>query len=377
MEIRNEISNELWDAIKKNYEAENYTGVILDAVFTLTNTIRNKTGLEGDGASLIGQAFGGDNPRIKLNKLQTDSEKDVQRGTQDILRGIYTAIRNPRSHDASNDTKKTADSILVFLNYLLDQIDESKLSFDSDDFLNRVFDPYYVKTEEYSNLLVEDIPKRQRANIAIKTILQRNEGDIYALGYFLSALLEKLESVDRDRVFNVFSDELRTTIEEEAIRYLVHMCPGKYWTLINKSVRIRVESILYENFSKASFDKNTGICGSQGALATWVTAEHLSNFSNLASWTEHTVDTLESDDANLIAYVSIFFWKKICYANKNNITWPLNFYFQDALKSGNEEIIEKLKSEIIYDETHPWWQVFKEELKNYPEIKYDESKLPF
>ena len=375
MEIKNEISNELWDAIKKNYEAENYTGVILDAVFTLTNTIRNKTGLEGDGASLIGQAFGGDNPRIKLNKLQTDSEKDVQRGTQDILRGIYTAIRNPRSHDASSDTKKTADSIIIFLNYLLGQIDESKLSFDSDDFLKRVFDPYYVQTEEYSNLLVEDIPKRQRANIAIKTILQRSEGDIYALGCFLSALLEKLENVDRDRVFNVISDELRTTTEEEDIRYLVHMCPGKYWTLINKSVRIRVESILYKDFSKASYDENTGQCGSQGALATWITSEHLSNFSNLASWTRSTVNMLNSGNSNLIAYVNKFFWEKICRVNKNNITWPLQLYFQNALKAGNVEIIEKLKSKILYDEDHPWWHVFEEELKQYPEIKYQE--LPF
>lgn len=375
MEIKNEISNELWEAIKKNYESENYTGAILDAVFALTNTIRNKTGLEGDGANLVGQAFGGDNPKIKLNKLQTDSEKDVQRGIQEILRGIYTAIRNPRSHDAASDTKTTADAIIIFLNYLLSLIDKSKLSFDENDFLKRVFDPYYVKTEEYSNLLVEDIPKRQRANIAIKTILQRNEGDIYALGYFLSALLEKLESVDRDRVFNVISDELRTTTEEETIRYLVHICPGKYWTLINKSVRLRIESILYENFSKAIYDKETGLCGSQGALATWVTAEHLVNFSNLSNWTKHTADTLESGDENLIAYVNTFFWKTICHANKDNIDWWLKFYFQKALKAGDKSIIEKLKSEIIYDETHPWWQVFEEELKQYPEIEY--QKLPF
>ena len=64
MTLRNQVDVELWDAIKKNYESDNYTGAILDSVFKLTDTIRNKTGLEGDGASLIGQAFGGDNPRI-------------------------------------------------------------------------------------------------------------------------------------------------------------------------------------------------------------------------------------------------------------------------------------------------------------------------
>lgn len=117
MTIRNEIDIELWEAIQKNYDSENYTGAILDAVFRLTDTIRNKTGLEGDGVGLIGQAFGGDDPRIKLNKLQTDSEKDIQRGIQEILRGIYTGIRNPRSHDAMVDDKFSADSIIIFLNY--------------------------------------------------------------------------------------------------------------------------------------------------------------------------------------------------------------------------------------------------------------------
>ena len=79
MTVRNEIDVELWEAIQKNYDAENYTGAILDAIFKLTDTIRNKTGLEGDGASLIGQAFGGDDPRIKLNKLQTDSKRHSER----------------------------------------------------------------------------------------------------------------------------------------------------------------------------------------------------------------------------------------------------------------------------------------------------------
>lgn len=119
MTIRNEVDIDLWEAIQKNYESENYTGSILDAVFKLTDTIRNKTGLEGDGTGLIGQAFGGDDPRIKLNKLQTNSEKDFQKGIQDILRGIYTGIRNPRSHDAMVDDKLSADAIIVFIKYFV------------------------------------------------------------------------------------------------------------------------------------------------------------------------------------------------------------------------------------------------------------------
>ncbi len=109
------------------------------------------------------------------------------------MRGIYTGIRNPRSHDAMIDDKVSTDAIIIFINYLLKLIDQSKLRFNEEDFLERIFDPYYVKTKEYSSLLVQEIPKRQRANIAIQTILRRNEGDIYALGYFLDSLFAELK----------------------------------------------------------------------------------------------------------------------------------------------------------------------------------------
>ena len=346
MTVRNEIDVELWEVIQKNYDAENYTGAILDAVFKLTDTIRNKTGLEGDGASLIGQAFGGDDPRIKLNKLQTDSEKDIQRGIQEVLRGIYTGIRNPRSHDAMVDDKVSTDAIIIFINYLLKLIDQSKLRFNEQDFLERIFDPYYVKTKEYSSLLVQEIPKRQRANIAIQTILQRNEGDIYALGYFLDSLFTQLENAEVSRVYKVISDELRTTMDDRDIRYLVHICPANYWAQIEPSVRIRTESILFDDFSNGRYNETTEKCGKHGALATWITENHISNFGSISEWTRQAVAMIQSDDEEIVAYVKTFFWNKICNVNRNNIAWSLKYYFEKGLKNNNQQIIKQLKDII-------------------------------
>lgn len=377
MTIRNEIDTDLWEAIQKNYESENYTGAILDAIFKLTDVIRNKTGLEGDGASLIGQAFGGDNPRIKLNKLQTDSEKDIQRGIQEILRGIYTGIRNPRSHDTMKDNQSTCDSIIVFINYLLQMIDKSKLSFDENEYLKRVFDPYYVKTKEYSDLLVQEIPKRQRANIAVQVILQRSSGDIYVLGLFFESLLKQLESSELSRVFKVIDDELRITQNEEDIRYLVNMCPGEYWNHIEETVRMRTEAILYNDFSKGSYYEETEEWGEYGALATWITETHFENFEELEKWTRQAVDMIQSQNENVVSYVDTYFWRMVCQVNRNNIAWSLKRYFQKGLKDNDQQVIERLKDVIEWDEDHPWWYVFEEELKEYPEIKYDKDKLPF
>ena len=99
MNLETNIRESLWAAIQTNYENHNYTGAILDAMHFLSNLLRDKTGLEDDGVSLVGQALGGRNPKLKVNKLQSESDKNVQKGVEQILRGLYQAIRNPRSHE--------------------------------------------------------------------------------------------------------------------------------------------------------------------------------------------------------------------------------------------------------------------------------------
>ena len=71
MNIETKISEPLWRAIESSYSPQNYSSSILDAVFYLCNIIRERTGLESDGVALAGSAFGGKNPKLKVNKLVT------------------------------------------------------------------------------------------------------------------------------------------------------------------------------------------------------------------------------------------------------------------------------------------------------------------
>lgn len=375
MELNLEIEQELWETIAKNYENESYSSAILDAMHLLTETIRNKTGLEGDGTNLVGQAFGSENPMIKLNKLQTDSEKNIQKGIQDILRGFYIAIRNPRSHDKLTDTKQEADAIILFIDYLLKLIDKSKLRFEEETFLKRVFDKYYVRTEEYSDLLVAEIPKRQRANIAITIILRRMEGNIYNLRYVLSSLFKKLEDTEITRVYKVISEELKYTDSDKDIRTILHICPAEYWNRIDKAVKIRIENILKEDVKLGTYYAESESCGKYGALGTWITKEHLFNFESKKDWTFLIVKKLRSQKDDQIEYVYRYFGDNICALNYNNIDDSLKYFIIDGLKSKNKEIVDKLEKEIVFDKNHPWWKVFENELKEYPEIEYVE--FPF
>ena len=40
MELRNEIDLDLWKAVSKKYEVEDYSGAMIDAFLSLTETIR-------------------------------------------------------------------------------------------------------------------------------------------------------------------------------------------------------------------------------------------------------------------------------------------------------------------------------------------------
>src|ERR1017187_9139148 len=113
MNLQTSISARLWAAVQTTYEAGNYTGAILDSIYFLSDLIRNKSGLDSDGNALVGAAFGGANPIIKVNPLQTDTDRDEQRGIEQLLRGVYTAIRNPRSHDKRSDSAEQADVIVA------------------------------------------------------------------------------------------------------------------------------------------------------------------------------------------------------------------------------------------------------------------------
>ena len=63
------------------------------------------------------------------NKLQTETEKNIQKGVEFTLRGIYSAFRNPRSHTKHVDKEEDADAIIIFINHLLKLIDKSKGKF--------------------------------------------------------------------------------------------------------------------------------------------------------------------------------------------------------------------------------------------------------
>lgn len=111
---------------KKAFESGLYAEAILNAYKEVIVRVRQISGLhELDGTSLMEQAFSLQNPKIKLNNLQTQSDRDEQVGFLSIFKGVALGIRNPKAHEniEQRDPYKTLE-YLSLASLLMKRLDE-------------------------------------------------------------------------------------------------------------------------------------------------------------------------------------------------------------------------------------------------------------
>ena len=106
--------------------ADDYFHAVLEAVKSVADKIRQRTGLVEDGSALIDRAFGGNAPMIAINRLQTDSEWSEQKGFANLLRGAFGMFRNTTAHAARIHwpmTKSDAEDLLSLVSLIHRRID--------------------------------------------------------------------------------------------------------------------------------------------------------------------------------------------------------------------------------------------------------------
>lgn len=309
MNLQTQLHPNLWRAISSTYEAGNYSHAILDAIHYLSDVIREKSGLGGDGATLVGQALGGNNPKLKLNKLQTDSERNEQAGYQDILRGIYRGIRNPRSHEQIEDTQDTANAVILFINYLLTILEESEESFTIDKFLDRVFDDDFVETLKYSELLVNQIPVKKQLDTLIEIYRNKQRGDGIKLSYIVNTIIDKLSPEDLDEFLVVVSEELQATSDLATIKYNLQVLKPELWLKINDISRLRIENKLLKIIQNGKYIWQLEEIIGDSWLGTW-SRDFLQYFDSKHKVSLIFLQKLRKDNES-ISYVANFFLSTI------------------------------------------------------------------
>jgi uncharacterized protein (TIGR02391 family) len=129
MKIEQIISPFLYQIIKQKYECGLYRDAILAATFQLQECVRFKADLDTSEITTnfdcINEVFGMPKPLIQVNSMNTVGEVYEQMGFEKILEGIWQGIRNSRIHTESLDDETTAYAIIVFIDYLINRIQNS------------------------------------------------------------------------------------------------------------------------------------------------------------------------------------------------------------------------------------------------------------
>jgi uncharacterized protein (TIGR02391 family) len=112
---------------------ENYFHTVFEATKTVAEEIRQQAGLTSDGHRLVDEAFEkgpSGYPRLAFNALHTQTDWSEHRGFAHMLRGMFSAIRNPTAHKPKvtwHISEQDALDTLAFLSMLHRTLDRCTL----------------------------------------------------------------------------------------------------------------------------------------------------------------------------------------------------------------------------------------------------------
>lgn len=108
------------------YRNGHYRDAVLNSIIAIFDLIRDRTGLQQDGAGLVTEAFAIDRARLVLSDLETVSGRNDQVGFMQIIQGTYLGIRNPKAHSLQHDLdERKAAEYLVLASLLARRIAEA------------------------------------------------------------------------------------------------------------------------------------------------------------------------------------------------------------------------------------------------------------
>jgi uncharacterized protein (TIGR02391 family) len=115
---------------KEELLADDYFHAVLEAVKSVADKLRDRTGLTDDGPALVDRALGGSLPMLAINSLKTDSEQSEQRGFSNLVKGAFGMFRNPAAHAPRIHwamTKYDAEDLLSLVSLIHRRLDAAHM----------------------------------------------------------------------------------------------------------------------------------------------------------------------------------------------------------------------------------------------------------
>lgn len=106
-----------------------YEAAVSEAFKSIEVRVRTMAGSAQSGVKLMGEAFGGTEPRVSVTTTTGQSGKDEQEGFGALFRGSMLGVRNPRAHDLFQpQDPQQALEYLGFASLLHRQLDNATAS---------------------------------------------------------------------------------------------------------------------------------------------------------------------------------------------------------------------------------------------------------
>jgi len=386
-------SHHLWDVVVDSYERGSYTTSIINLVQYVNEVVRERSELSYDNTKLMNNAFLGSNPHLKINNLETQTEKDTQEGVGYLLKGVCLAIRNPRSHERIIDNIDTADRIILFIDFVLKFITASQSTNLIEDWLEIVFDKEFVDTQEYAEALFQDLPKKKRYDLLIEIFRNIDKSINSSSAKLVSKILDSLSNGERNDFFRVQSQFLMKSPVNIELWNFFKIFPQNNWIDINKVSRLRIENMIKisvaEGKEVTEYDEDGSICdlyfNCDGELAHYALS-HIPYFSNKKEIYDLMQDCICIGD-NRLAYfkkklINIFDIDPDCILDMDII---IDMIKDDIAKNqGDKWLVAIIQKKLFREKNATWLNLFQSTVdkrsadENATKLEeLEESNMPF
>jgi uncharacterized protein (TIGR02391 family) len=117
---------QILEVAEQLFRDEHRAAAVFEAAKAVNNRVKAKSGLTGDGAGMMGEAFKDKQPALELADLTTQTGKDVQSGYRFLFMGSQQAIRNPAAHEPFREMDDDeAFELLGLASHLMRKLDEA------------------------------------------------------------------------------------------------------------------------------------------------------------------------------------------------------------------------------------------------------------
>lgn len=109
---------------------DNYFHAAQEAVKSVADKMRTRTGMADDGSALVDRVLSGNPPLMAINALSTASERSEQSGFANLVRGTFGMFRNPTAHEARIHwamTKEDAQDLMSIVSLIHRRLDMAQV----------------------------------------------------------------------------------------------------------------------------------------------------------------------------------------------------------------------------------------------------------